>query len=425
MPGIYHLFVWASLGLTLVVCIIGIIVPAGLGWDFANFYDAGRMVVAGQLDSLLKTDKGLIAGQPPQGSLDFWGTPISAWLYAPLSRFTPETALIIFKVQNVLAYAAALLLLFFHARRFTRADELSRWRFAVLFAGMVLLYQPFWTVFRVGGQTTATVLLLLCAALIAHGRLRFSGSSLLFVAAIMVKPALATGLLFLMLVSPRVFALYTLAWLGVFGIVSIAVMGWDIQIEFVTKMLTGAGLTSHWSNSSSIYSAFSALQTLFQQQGAGVKDSVFSMLQLLTKLCVVITFVYVVVKSRHKLVTETARAHFNFLLAILFFLLISQTLWEHYLSFMFIPLACLLAAAPCMSRAQHWMLCLLIVSLPLQNLILVRLLQDWLAFDSLAQLLPVLLLKTAPLWLTWIMLLIYYDNIVCIYRQRGPGSDHE
>ncbi len=426
IPGIYRVSVWTSLCLVVAGCIIGIIVPAGLGWDFANFYDAGRTVAAGQLDSLLKTDKGLIAGQPPQGLLDFWGTPISAWLYAPLSHFKPETALVIFKLQNVLAYAAALLVLFFHARGFARTDNLSRWRFALFFSVLVLLYQPFWTVFRVGGQTTATVLLLLCVALALHGRLRYGWSSLLFVAAVMIKPALATGLLFLMLVSSRVFALYALTWIGITGIVSVAVMGWDIQMEFVTKMLTGAGLNSHWTYNSSIYSIFGALQTLFQQQGAvPVREPVFNMLQLLVKICVVITFVYVLVKTRYKLATEFARAHFNFLLAVLFFLLISQTLWEHYLSFLFIPLACLLAAAPCMARAQYWMLGLLVAVLPLQNLIVIHLLQGRFAFDTLAQLLPVLLLKTAPLWLSWIMLLKYKDKITCMYQQRRPGPGHE
>jgi hypothetical protein len=38
----------ACVGIAL-VAITGILVPAGLGWDFANFYDTGRRAAAGQL----------------------------------------------------------------------------------------------------------------------------------------------------------------------------------------------------------------------------------------------------------------------------------------------------------------------------------------------------------------------------------------
>jgi hypothetical protein len=408
----YRLLVMASVLLITIGCIIGIAVPAGLGWDFANFYDAGRVIAAGEFDSLLQSSKGMIAGAPPQGVPDFWGTPISAWLYVPLSGFAPETALVLFKIQNVLAYAAALLVLFFHLRSLLEPDALVRWRFAALFTGMALLYQPFWTVFRVGGQTTATVLLLLCVALVMHSRLRYGWSALLFVLAIMIKPALATALLFLILVSAGRFALFTLLHLAFMGVLSLAVMGWDIQMEFVAKMLGGSGLISSWTYNSSLYVLANELQQRLALQG---------LLVIAIKLGVVASFAWFVITTRKQFVSREAREYCYFMLAILFFLLISNIVWEHYLAFLFLPLALLLAFHERLDRKLRWMLVPLLASLPLQNLIVIRLLQDTLAFDTLAVLLPLLVLKTAPLWLGWILLLGYRRRLVDIFQIAMPG----
>ena len=148
----------------------------------------------------------------------------------------------------------------------------------------------------------------------------------------------------------------------------------------------------------------------------------FNIIVLLTKTAVVATFIYLVRRMRSRLAGPQERAHFAFLLAILFFLLFSQTLWEHYLSFLFIPLACLLAVPQCFERLHGWLLALLIAVMPLQNLIVVRLLQSRFDLDTLTGLLPVLIIKTLPLWLAWYMLLKYNDNIMCFYRRGMQGA---
>jgi hypothetical protein len=404
-------------------CLIGIAVPAGLGWDFANFYDAGRMVAAGEAELLLKPVKGMIAGTPPQGVLDFWGTPISAWLYVPLAAFEPATALVLFKLENVLAYSAALLLLFFHLRDFSPAGTLQRWRFTLLYAGAVLLYQPFWTVFRVGGQTTATVFLLLVGGLILHRQLRFGGSALLFVAAVMIKPALVTALLFLVLVSGKRFAGYTLLYLALMGILSVAVMGWDIQMEFVDKMLGGSGMISRWTFNSSLYVFAGELQHWFEAHHEGQYPRLLiSTLILSIKLGVVAMFAWVVWRTRREFTSHAARAYWNYLLAIVFFLLVSQTIWEHYLALLFIPLALLLARHNELDRTQRWMVPVLFVALPLQNLIVILLLQDWFAFDTLPALLPVLVLKTAPLWLALLLIAGQRQRLAAICQEMAPDN---
>ncbi|MGH9854754.1 MAG: hypothetical protein ACREBD_33400, partial [Blastocatellia bacterium] len=80
----YQRLTFVCLLLLLVGTVVGIMVPAGPGWDFANFYDTGRRVAAGQIGDLYNPDS-LINGEKPQGGLGFYGAPISALLYAPLS----------------------------------------------------------------------------------------------------------------------------------------------------------------------------------------------------------------------------------------------------------------------------------------------------------------------------------------------------
>src|SRR5262245_56408717 len=103
-------------------CAAGVLVPAGIGWDFANFYDAGRRMAAGQSADLYRADS-FIAGEPPQAGMRFWGAPLSAAFYSPLSLFRPETALILFKLENVAVLGVALVLLYQYCRRFAGTDQ--------------------------------------------------------------------------------------------------------------------------------------------------------------------------------------------------------------------------------------------------------------------------------------------------------------
>ena len=156
----YERLMWGLITLIAAGCIAGITVPAGLGWDFGNFYDAGRRVAAGQFADLYNPIS-QISGQPPQGSTGFFGTPLSALLYVPLAFFPARTALVLFKIQNVLAFAAVFILLLKFYRPFVSGTRLEFAQFNAIYAFLFLIFQPFWTIFRVGGQTTPTVLLLL------------------------------------------------------------------------------------------------------------------------------------------------------------------------------------------------------------------------------------------------------------------------
>ena len=98
----------------------------------------------------------------------FYGVPLSGFFFVPLAWFSPETASRLFKLQGFLALAISLGVLYWHARQFVTPTEAQRWNFAAWFATLAVAYQPFWTIYRVGGQTTPTVVLLLVAALLSY-----------------------------------------------------------------------------------------------------------------------------------------------------------------------------------------------------------------------------------------------------------------
>ncbi|MGH8549529.1 MAG: glycosyltransferase 87 family protein [Methylococcales bacterium] len=395
--------------------IVGILVPAGPGWDFANFYDTGMRAAAGQIADIYDP-KTLINGEKPQGNLDFWGTPISAYLYVPMSWLPPTRALLAFKIENTLAYFIALFLLFRHMRQFAPEDPENRNLYAAQFASAALLFQPFWTVYRVGGQTSPTVFLLLTLALIAHYKGRFKWSALCFITTVMIKPAFATGLGFLMLVSGMQFFTLACILLGLFGLFSIALIGWPLHLEFLLKMLGHSAFIAPWYYNSSLY-------ILVEQPKIWLETHdpltnllpAFKILIPTVKLAFLSGFVWLVLKSRPSLVSGPAKNHFRFNLALLFFLMISQTLWEHYLALLFIPLSFILAAKNRFNdeaRAIVWTIIFLSIG---QNLIFIHWLQSIFTFQSLPAQIAICVFKTAPLWMTLVFLWRHHRSLFEAY----------
>jgi len=385
--------------LILIGCLVGIVVPAGPGWDFANFYDTGRRVAAGDIQNIYNPDS-LIAGEKPRGNLGFFGAPISAWLYVPLSYFPPMTALVIFKIQNTLAYFAALLLLYLYHRRFAADAPAAQWQFAALFIFLSLIYQPFWTVYRVGGQTTPTVFLLLTLALLSHTASRFFWSALFLVGALLIKPALITAVLFLALVSGLRFVSYAGALSLLAGVCSIALMGWDIHSQFLEQMRDGARASFPWFYNSSLYVTLDSFRVISQPLIHQISD----ILAFLIKTAVIAILLYLVVKSRSNDWSARARRHFHFVMALCFFLFISVTVWEHYLSALFLLLIYIVAARRHFSRPAIILMGAIFVLAIGQNLIFVNFLRYVHNFESFFGLFLIGLFKSGPLLLTIVFL---------------------
>jgi hypothetical protein len=385
-------------------CAVGVAVPAGHGWDFANFYDAGRRVATGQVQDLY-TPGSPIAGAPPQGVMAFWGTPISAALYVPMGWFPPPVALALFKIQNVAAYAASLGLLFVFYRRFVPESPVARAQFGALFAFLCLIYQPFWTVFRVGGQTTPTVLLLFVLALVWHTRSRFWASAFCVVLAGILKPALAPALALLLCVSGVAFFTKAIVLLAAAGALSLVTMGWPAHTAFIGLMLGGVRDTFPWHLNSSLYVLIEHLRLGLGPRGeTGFLRMLLAALPTGLKLVLLGTFAYLFFQSRRYQWSEAARRHFHMLLAILFFVLWSRTLWDHYLALLFIPLIYVVATRHYFSRGAMALVAGIFLLSIGQNLVLTEVLRTRLTLESLGSLLAIAVFKTGPLVLTLVLL---------------------
>lgn len=402
--------------LILVGSIVGTVVPAGPGWDFANFYDTGGRLAAGQIQDLYNPHS-LIGGEQPQGQLGFWGTPLSAMLYVPLAWFPPEAALILFKTQNTVAYFAAFLVLFIFNRKFVDNSPLEQWKFVALFTFLCLIYQPFWTIYRVGGQTTPTVVLFLALALVSHARLHFYLSSMFFTLAVVIKPAFTPALLFLMFTSGVGFFLSTVGLLSLVGIFSVAIMGWSIHLEFLTKMIQGIGATYPWFYNSSVYIVVEHIRLLSNQAiDPHFGNAVFTMGFVGIKAIVIGIFVIIMVKSRSEEWSHAARSHFDFLMAICFGLLISQTVWEHYLSVLFLPLVYITASHREFSMKAKVLVGTIVFLAMGQNLIFINYLRYQFSFQTVPQLLGICLFKSGPLLLTLFFLWRFQGELFNSYN---------
>ncbi|MBS1788229.1 MAG: DUF2029 domain-containing protein [Acidobacteria bacterium] len=396
----YRRLTFLLLGIIALVTLVGVVTPAGLGWDFANFYDTGRRAAAGQIADLYHPER-VIAGAKPQGSLAFWGTPISAYFYAPLSLFSAEWALLVFKLENVLALFTALWLLYWNNRRFNDSSPVEQWKFAALFAGLVLLYQPFWTIYRVGGQTTPTVLLLFTLALLNHTKGKFNSSAAYLLAALLIKPGFVFLLLPLCMVSGWKF-LRSVAFVSLLaGLVSVLLLGVDIHAEFLQVMLQGMKNAYPWMYNSSLFVTAENLRLLASPP---VSIRVLVVPVMLLKLALVLLFGWLYWLSRRERWSSPAQRHFDFLMATTFCLMFSQTVWEHYLAVLFMLLAYVVAAVRQLSSMTLVLLAAIFGTSLFQNIVLTNAVQARFHFDSIPALIVVGMLKSSLLWLTLVFL---------------------
>jgi hypothetical protein len=242
-------------------CVAGIAVPAGLRWDFGNFYDAGRRILAGHLNNLYDPHT-LIAGHRPQATTGFWGTPLSAFLYVPIALFPPLAGMVFFKFQTAAFNIAALVLLYLHTKRFVQPSAVAAARFAAIFAFASLIYQPLWVAFRTGGQTTPMVFFFLVMSITAIARAQVLAAALWFAVAVMIKPVLITAILFFALVAGVRYLRSFIYVFTVIGVISLAVCGWYVHQRFLQLMLEGLGNSVPWFYNSGLYVTFDNLALL-------------------------------------------------------------------------------------------------------------------------------------------------------------------
>ncbi len=386
------------LALIVVLATIGILVPAGPGWDFANFYDTGSRAAAGQMADLYHPDRP-IDGHAPQGGMAYWSPPLSAYFYVPLALLPPLAALTVFKLFGTAAWMTAVWLLVRQHVRHVGAAPGAADRYRLLVAAGVLVFQPIWAIYRVGGQTTPFVFLLFTVALGAHMRGRAWGTAVASATACLVKPAFALVPAWLVLMSSWRTLMALAAVAAAVGLLGLAVAGVPLHLEFLDVVRRGAAGGFPWPFNSSLYVVGESLKLAGPDWSAAAGAAM-----LLLKVAVVAAVGAAAWTARTLDAPPAARRHCHMLLAITGALLMSQVVWEHYLQLLLPLWTYLLAVREQLSpRARHVLAAALAACL-MQNIVIVNVIRAVVPTDGVAVATVLAVAKSLPLLLTAVFL---------------------
>lgn len=393
----------------------GIVVPAGINWDFGNFYDAGRRILAGETHQLYLPTS-LVAGTPPQATTGFWGTPLSAYLYVPIALFPPLPAMMFFKVQTAFFNIGGLLLLYRHNLRFVDERDRTSGQYAALFALVSLAYQPLWTAFRTGGQTTPMVFFLLALALIAASSGRQLQSAIWFVCAVMIKPVLITALGVFVLLAGLRYLRYTVVLFAGLGVASLAVLGWPIHQEFLELMVKGVNKSVPWMYNSGLGTTVESLKLLTAPDSwPRTHVRLLDAINAGARLAAALTCAWILYRGRERAWSGNARRHFYFLVALSVWALLGHIIYEAYLSFLFLPLIYALAARRHFSVTARRLVAAIFALALFQNIVWVHLLVYLVDVTTTLEVLAISLFKSAPLILYFTWLAYAHDDLLNSY----------
>jgi hypothetical protein len=394
---------WLGLALIVLGCLAGIATQKGDTWDFANFYDAGHKALIGQTVDLYD-EHVMIGGAPAQGEMGFLCTPITSYLYAPLAMLQPLTAMMVFKIENTMALWLSLFLIWRQTRPAAGPLRDDQAIYAALFVGAAVLYQPLWTIYRVGGQTTPTILLLLTLGWIAHIRGRLPLSALCFVAAVAIKPFLFPALAFLVLFSSKRFLIWTAIIGAAAALISVAIMGWPIHEVFIHKLLSDAGSIFSPKYNAGLFTALDPILLPQAVQEDQPRPHDLSTVIQVLRLAVVAVFVWLAIDARRKGLTGAGLRSFQFLLAIIFTLMITPVAWPHYLMLMFPFLAALGASWRQLGRSTQILAALIVAICVEHNIILMLWLDNNVGLETRPSQIAISLANSLPLMLTLALL---------------------
>jgi hypothetical protein len=254
------------------------------------------------------------------------------------------------------------------------------------------------------------------AGLLLHTAGRLGGSAVCVAAAALIKPAVVPAVVFLTMVSgPRFWWRIALV-SGTIGVLSVGLLGWSVHSAFLDRVLNESQATFPWYHNSSV---FIVLDTLQDRLGPVAGDTLFIIARASLKGAVLGTLAVLLWTGRRQPWTPAARRHFHFTLAILFFLLWSPTLWEHYLALLFPFLVVLVATGHHLSRGALSLVASIVALSLAQNLILLNWLRQHVTFDTFAPLLAVVFVKSGPLWLTLVLLWRYREDLLRSHTDLG------
>jgi hypothetical protein len=203
-------------------------------------------------------------------------------------------------------------------------------------------------------------------------------------------------------------------------------MGWPVHEEFLAVVREGSQFSRGWQFNSSLYVPFENFR-FYGLVGAGASWSAQALTALISavKLAVVAAFAVLMWRSRRGSWSMPARRHFEFVMAALFWLLVSQIVWEHYLAILFIPLAYFVATARMFPESARRMLLAIFVLCLAQNLVIMELVWTRLDPGSLPVFLIAGAVKAGPLLLALAFLWSYQASMFGMYRSREWNVSRE
>jgi hypothetical protein len=125
------------------------------------------------------------------------------------------------------------------------------------------------------------------------------------------------------------------------------------------------------------------------------------------------------IEARRRDWRRPASDHFRVVTAITFFLMISQTVWEHYLSFLFPLVTYCLAMRPVFGVGFNRVVVAMVLLSIGQNLVIVNAVSNTFELESLPTLLAIGLIKSGPLLGTAVLFTWYRRELLDSYADRA------
>lgn len=388
---------WAMITLTMAIIVVGLVTPWGLGLDFANFYDAGHKALVGQIADLYNQSVA-IDGQEPLGNMSFFSAPLTSYFFAPMAMLPPRTALFLFKLAGTAATVTGLLLLYRQLAPQVGEARHARAAYFAIFAGAVLLFQPFWTVYRVGGQSTPFVFLFFVLALLHYCRGQTAQAALFYGLAVLIKPAFAPGAILLFLFSDNRFRVSALVGGVLVAALSLAIFGPQLHLDFLDKIRGETrGLMDPTLNSN----PFSFVEPwlvdpVLYKSGADAPQLVRTVGAVL-RLSAAAVLLWGLWADLRAPLDAAARRQRLFHASLFLPLILSPVVWAHYLVMVFPLIAALLAQREKLPKAAIYALVVVLTLAVLQNRIIFLQLQAHFQLDNFAGFATLGLLKSLPL----------------------------
>lgn len=338
----FHIALLALIAARLVISVAS---GTGYYWDFVNFYNTGSRMYHGEGVDLYHV-AAPIAGRPPMGSsrFEYVGFPLSAYVFAPLGALAPRPALLAFKAACAACFALGLVVLFRHFRLFLgdgwQPDQDLSWCLL-----LILLFEPLWSVFVIGGQATPLVFLLLAVFLRSYTSDRLWLAAACLSAAALIKPFVGVMVVVFVMAGDWQLLLRLAGCVAVEAAASLLLFGWQPHLEWFHIVLKESSrwAVPWWGNCSLL--AFFGNFWLYggrPEFGLPPVPPMFAGLQVVAKIGLMATFLWLVRSARAAHFSPEEKRNYYVFLAVLFPLFLSTVVWTHYLAFLLIPLLFLL-----------------------------------------------------------------------------------